>query len=101
MQNKMKFPAKGGQVAISGKKTEQIKIGKIISNKMRRTLIVEVKRLKLHPLYKKQIILTKKYHVHCQDVKKYHTGKEISIKQCRPYAKTVNWEVVDIKKEKL
>ena len=78
-------------------KKVQTKIGKLLNKKMKNTLVVEVKRLRCHPLYKKQIILTNKYHVHCDDVSRYKVGDNITIKQCRPYAKTISWEVINHK----
>lgn len=79
---------------------KETKSGIVINNKSAKMLIVEVRRLKSHPLYKKQLILSKKYHVHCEDVAKYKLGEIVSIKQCRPFSKTINWEIITTQKGK-
>lgn len=76
------------------------KEGRIISNKMKNTLVVEVSRINVHPIYKKQIKLTKKYHVHCEDESKYAIGQIVKIKPSKPFAKTVSWEIINNKEQK-
>ena len=42
----------------------QYKVGRVVSNKMDKTVVVAVDRLRPHPLYKKTIRITKKFHAH-------------------------------------
>jgi len=74
-----------------------IKSGVITSNKMTKTITVEVKSVKYHPLYKKQLTSTKKFHVHCDDEKKYTIGQQVQFIETKPYSKSVFWKVLDEK----
>ena len=66
--------------------------GIVISDKMDKTIVVQVERKYMHPLYKKFVKTTKKYHVHAD--KKPKIGDAVSFIECKPYSKTVTWEVV-------
>ena len=68
--------------------------GVVISTKMNKTLTVEVKRSYMHPLYKKVLKASKKYHAHNEntDIK---VGDIVKIRETRPIAKTVTWEVLN------
>jgi small subunit ribosomal protein S17 len=68
------------------------KIGKIISDKMDKTVVVLVERLKRHPLYKKQYRLRKKYYAHDEE-NKYKTGDIVEIVEYRPLSKKKRWVV--------
>ena len=57
--------------------------GKIISDKMQKTAVVEVTRFSLHPKYKKYIRRSKKYKAH-DEKKEYKTGDEVIIEETRP-----------------
>ena len=69
----------------------QILKGKIVSNKMQKTVVVEVTRLKLHPLYGKQIKVTDKYKAHTEE--KIPEGATVMIKASRPRSHGKKWEV--------
>lgn len=67
--------------------------GRVVSDKMDKTVTVLVERRVKHPLYGKVIRLSKKYHAHdanndCQ------TGDTVEIAECRPLSKTKAWAVV-------
>lgn len=68
--------------------------GKVVSTKMANTLVVEVRKQRLHPLYKKIIRRSKRYKVHCDkgDVK---TGDTVAIKSCRPISKEKHYILVE------
>ncbi len=67
--------------------------GKVISNKMHQTVVVQVDRQVAHPKYHKRMRRTTKYHAHVTaDVK---VGDVVKIVQVRPISKTVNWRVVE------
>jgi small subunit ribosomal protein S17 len=48
------------QSAEAGKSNKRVLTGRVMSNKMKKTIVVAIERRKLHPLYKKYITLTKK-----------------------------------------
>lgn len=61
--------------------------GTVVSTKMDKTIVVEVERKYLHPLYKKQVISHKKYHVH-DEKKEAKLGDVVRIVETRPLSKT-------------
>jgi len=70
--------------------------GKVISDKMEKTVVVDVVRSMTHPLYHKRIRRTKKYLVHNE--KKAVTGDVVRIKETRPISKNKVFEVVEVVK---
>ena len=72
--------------------------GIVIDNKMAKTAKVLVKRIKVHPLYKKQMRIKKIYHVHDEIGAK--EGDQVKFRDCRPVSKTKRWQIVEIVKEK-
>lgn len=68
--------------------------GKVISNKMDKTVTVLVERRLIHPLYGKFITRTKKYHAH-DETNQYSIGDTVLLEECRPLSKTKNWKVID------
>ena len=67
--------------------------GVVVSDKMEKTLVVNVERKFPHPLYKKFIKRSKRYHLHDQD-NQYKIGDIVNIQECRPLSKTKRWEVI-------
>ena len=68
--------------------------GKVISDKMNKTVTVLVERRLMHPLYGKFITRSKKYHAH-DEVNQYSVGDIVLLEECRPLSKTKNWKVID------
>lgn len=69
--------------------------GRVVSNKMEKTVTVAVERTVKHPLYGKYIRRTTKIHAHDED-NGCREGDLVSIVQCRPLSKSKSWRVVDI-----
>lgn len=67
--------------------------GKVVSDKMDKTITVLVERKVKHPLYGKIIVRSKKYHVHDEN-NEFHSGDRVVIEESRPYSKTKAWRVV-------
>lgn len=67
--------------------------GTIISNKMQKTVVVEVERIKEYPKYKKQYRIQKKFKAH-DEKGEYKTGDKVIIEECRPISKEKRWKVV-------
>ena len=60
-----------------------------------KTVVVTVHTYKNHPKYKKRYRLSKKYHVHNPDNKKYELGQEVIIKETTPISKLKRWEILE------
>jgi len=67
--------------------------GQVISDKMDKTVVVEVESVKQHPLYKKRYKDHKKYHAHDEN-NEYQEGDEVVIEECRPQSKKKRWRVI-------
>ncbi len=75
----------------------QFKVGRVVSNKMQKSIVVAVDYLKPHPLYRKIIRKTNKFHVHDEE-NTCRIGDVVRIGETRPLSKTKRWEVVEIVK---
>ena len=69
--------------------------GIIVSNKMDKTVVVQVERLVKHPLYKKFIRRRNKFKAHDKD-NACQIGDRVEISESRPLSKTKRWRVVRI-----
>jgi small subunit ribosomal protein S17 len=69
--------------------------GRVVSDKMDKTVTVLVERKVRHPLYGKIITRSKKYHAH-DEKNEYHEGDMVLIEECRPIAKTKAWQVTGL-----
>lgn len=67
--------------------------GVVTSDKMEKTVVVRVERRVMHPIYKKFIRRSKKYHAHDEN-NVFKVGDTIRIRECRPLSKTKSWEVI-------
>lgn len=68
-------------------------IGTVLSNKMQKTVVVEVERIKIHPKYKRRYKIHKKYKAH-DEKGEYKIGDKVIIEECRPISKEKKWRVV-------
>lgn len=69
--------------------------GRVVSNKMDKTVTVAIDRMVMHPLYGKFVRRTTKVHAHDED-NACNEGDIVAITQCRPLSKTKSWRVVEI-----
>jgi len=67
--------------------------GTVISNKMRKTIVVEVERIKEHPKYKRRYRVSKRYKAHLEGGE-YQVGDKVLIEECRPISKDKKWKIV-------
>ena len=67
--------------------------GTVVSDKMSKTVVVKVDRLKLHPKYKKYYKVSDKYKAH-DEQQQYHIGDKVVIRESRPMSKDKRWTVV-------
>ncbi len=66
--------------------------GEVVSDKTDKTVVVKVERRFTHPLYKKVVRRSKKYHAHDED-NKFKTGDLVKIEECPPISKQKRWIV--------
>jgi small subunit ribosomal protein S17 len=71
---------------------ERTLTGRVVSNKMQKTVTVLIERKVKHPLYGKYITRSTKYHAHTED--NLNEGDLVEIKECRPMSRTKAWKVV-------
>ncbi|KAB8314001.1 30S ribosomal protein S17 [Tolypothrix campylonemoides VB511288] len=69
--------------------------GRVVSNKMDKTVTVLVERLVKHPLYGKYIRRSTKLHAHDAQ-NSCNEGDVVRVAECAPLSKTKNWRVVEI-----
>lgn len=69
--------------------------GRVVSDKMQKTVTVLVERKVKHPLYGKIITRSRKYHAHDEN-SEFHPGDMVVIEECRPISKTKAWRVTKL-----
>ncbi|WP_248883794.1 30S ribosomal protein S17 [Acidithiobacillus acidisediminis] len=70
-------------------------VGTVVSNRMDKTIVVLVERRIQHPLYKKYIRRSKKFHAHDQE-NQCQIGDTVRIEECRPLSRTKTWRLVSV-----
>ena len=66
--------------------------GRVVGDKMDKTVTVRVDRMVRHPLYGKFVRRTTKYHAH-DEANECHTGDTVLIEESRPISKSKTWKV--------
>lgn len=67
-------------------------VGRVVSNKMDKTVTVLVEHRVKHPIYGKYIARSKKYHAH-DETNQYNEGDLVEIQETRPISRTKAWSV--------
>jgi small subunit ribosomal protein S17 len=73
-------------------------IGKVVSNRMHKTIVVEVTRRKTHPLYGRVISKSKKFYAH-DEKNEAHIGDFVRLEETRPMSKLKRWRLLEILKK--
>ncbi len=76
-------------------KVERSLMGRVISDKMDKSVVVLLESQIKHPMYGKYIKRSKKYHVH-DETNECKTGDTITFKECRPLSKTKHWTLIKV-----
>jgi len=79
--------------AVQGKR--KTKVGRVVSDKMDKTIVVSVERLTRHPLYKRVIRLTSKFKAHDEE-NEARVGDTVLIEESRPLSATKRWRLVSV-----
>lgn len=77
------------------KEQKRVLIGRVLSNKMDKTVVVEVERASRHRLYGKVIATRKKYKAHDEN-NECLVGDKVSMIESRPMSRDKRWVVTDI-----
>jgi small subunit ribosomal protein S17 len=67
--------------------------GTVVSDKMTKTVVVRVDRMKTHPKYLKQFVVSRRFKAH-DEAGAYHVGDYVIIEETRPLARDKNWRVI-------
>ena len=73
--------------------SKKILTGKVVSDKMQKTVVVQIERVKEHPKYKRRYKIHKKYKAHDQN-QEYHIGDKVVIEETAPISKDKKWRVI-------
>ena len=73
----------------------KIRVGKVVSNKMDKTIVVAIQELIQHNLYKKSVKRTVKFMAHDEN-NQAQPGDKVSIMETRPLSKHKRWRLVQI-----
>ena len=71
------------------------KVGRVISDKMDKTVVVSVERLRRHPVYKRVVRLSSKFKAHDEE-KVARVGDTVRIEESRPISRDKRWRVVEV-----
>ena len=80
---------------MSERNDRKLKTGKVVSDKMDKTVVIAIERLVQHPLYKKSIKKTMRLKAHDEN-NDSHTGDIVSIMETRPLSKDKRWRLVEV-----
>lgn len=75
--------------------TRKVRIGKVVSDKMEKTITVAIEDHVRHPLYNKHRIITKKYKAHDEN-NECRVGDKVKIMETRPLSKDKRWRLIEI-----
>ena len=75
--------------------SRKVRQGVVVSDVNDKTIVVQIKERKAHPIYKKMMTTTKKFHAHDEN-NDAHIGDTVRIMETRPISKDKRWRVVEI-----
>ncbi len=79
----------------AGAATPRKLVGRVVSNKMQKTVVVRVERRVTHPTFGKIVTRSSKYHAHVPEGA-YQEGDLVEIAECRPVSRTKSWRVTKL-----
>ncbi|MBM3352684.1 MAG: 30S ribosomal protein S17 [Betaproteobacteria bacterium] len=83
----------GIQAAPAAAKNRRKLVGRVVSDKMQKTVVVKVERRVQHAEMGKTVTRSKKYHAHSENGQ-FREGDLVEIAECRPISKTKSWTVI-------
>ena len=85
----------GADTQVQSQTKRKTKVGRVVSDKMDKTIVVSVERLARHRLYKRVIRLTTKFKAH-DELNDAHTGDTVMIEESRPLSATKRWRLIEV-----
>jgi small subunit ribosomal protein S17 len=85
----------GGRSAAPSRGDRKTRVGRVISNKMNQTVVVQVERMARHSLYSKTVRRRRKLYAHDAE-NTCRIGDTVRIVETRPMSKLKRWRVVDV-----
>ena len=82
-------------IAVKAKPLHREMIGRVVSNKMQKTVVVSVEKTRRHPLYKRTVRLSKKYFAH-DESDALQIGDQVRIIESRPLSRLKRWRVAEV-----
>ncbi len=76
-------------------KNRKTRVGKVTSNKMQKTVVVQVENLRRHPIYRKVVRQSSRFKAHDEN-NSCNIGDVVRIVETRPLSKDKRWRVVEI-----
>lgn len=73
----------------------KVRVGRVVSDKMDKTIVVEIVRTMKHPLYERVIRTKSRLHAH-DEKGEAAMGDTVRVMECRPLSKTKRWRLVEI-----
>jgi small subunit ribosomal protein S17 len=73
----------------------KVRQGVVVSDANDKTIVVQIRERKAHPIYKKMMTTTKKFHAHDEN-NEAHIGDTVRIMETRPMSKMKRWRLVEI-----
>ena len=79
----------------SERKLRKVRVGTVVSDKMQKTVVVQIEHLVKHPTYRRYVRRRKRYKVHDEE-NQCHIGDVISFMEMRPLSKDKRWRMIEI-----
>lgn len=86
--------AQQGQAAEAAGRRKEI-VGEVVSNRMKKTIVVEVVRKKTHPFYGRVVSKAKKFYAH-DETNQAHVGDVVRLEETRPLSKLKRWRLKQV-----
>jgi small subunit ribosomal protein S17 len=83
------------ETTATNRSLRKVRIGKVVSNKMQKSIVVSIERLVPHPIYKKYSKRTTKLMAH-DEKNEASIGDVVKIMETRPFSKSKRWRLVEI-----
>ena len=85
--------SRGDRAAAAGRR--KIVVGEVVSNRMQKTIVVQVVRKKAHPFYRRVVSKAKKFYAH-DEKNEAHIGDVVRLEETRPLSKLKRWRLKEI-----
>lgn len=83
------------ETPVTREAVRKTRVGEVVSDKMNKTIVVEVERRVPHPKFKKIVRMTSKFYAHDEDGKA-KVGDKVRIEETRPMSKLKRWKLVEV-----